>query len=78
MTPIRRSAAPWERGERLAQLIRQNRTLLVLDGIEPLQYPPTDKSGQAGRLKDPGLEAIVQSLAADNPGLCIITTYANI
>ena len=65
--------SPWERGERLA-ITRQHRTLLVLDGIEPLQYPPTDKSGQAGRLKDPGLEALVQSLAADNPGLCIITT----
>jgi len=66
--------SPWERGERLAGLIRKHRTLLVLDGIEPLQYPPTDKAGMAGRLKDPGLEALVQSLAADNPGLCIITT----
>jgi tetratricopeptide (TPR) repeat protein len=65
---------PWERGERLAGLIRKHRTLLVLDGIEPLQYPPTDKAGKAGRLKDPALEALVQSLAADNPGLCIITT----
>jgi tetratricopeptide (TPR) repeat protein len=66
--------SPWERGERLAKLTRQHRTLLVLDGIEPLQYPHNDKSGQAGRLKDPGLEALVQSLAADNNGLCIITT----
>jgi TIR domain len=64
----------WERGERLANLVRKHRTLLVLDGIEPLQHPENDKSGQAGRLKDPGLEALVQSLAADNPGLCIITT----
>ncbi|MDZ4784224.1 MAG: toll/interleukin-1 receptor domain-containing protein, partial [Planctomycetia bacterium] len=64
----------WERGERLAKLVRQHRTLLVLDGIEPLQYPPTDKAGMAGRLKDPALEALVQSLAADNPGLCVITT----
>src|SRR5579871_4014967 len=64
----------WERGERLAGLIRRHRTLLVLDGIEPLQYPPTDKAGLAGRLTDPGLEALVQGLAADNPGLCVITT----
>ena len=64
----------WERGERLVRLIRQHRTLLVLDGIEPLQYPPTDKAGLAGRLTDPGLEALVQGLAADNPGLCLITT----
>ena len=64
--------SPWERGERLAGLVRQHRTLLVLDGIEPLQYPIGDP--QAGRLKDQAVEALVQSLAADNPGLCLITT----
>ena len=68
--PIKGS--PWERGERLAGLIRQHRTLLVLDGVEPLQYPPGDP--QAGRLKDQALEALLQGLAADNPGLCIVTT----
>ncbi|MBL8873636.1 MAG: hypothetical protein JNK90_27925 [Planctomycetaceae bacterium] len=65
---------PWERGERLAGLIRRRKTLLVLDGIEPLQYSPTDRSGQAGRLKDNALEALLQSLAQDNKGLCIITS----
>jgi hypothetical protein len=64
----------WERGERLAGLIRKHRTLLVLDGIEPLQYPPTDRSGQAGRLKDNALESLLQSLAQDNNGLCIVTS----
>ncbi len=64
--------SPWERGERLAGLIRRHRTLLVLDGIEPLQYPVNDP--QAGRFKDQALEALVHSLAVDNPGLCIITT----
>ncbi|MEM9605328.1 MAG: hypothetical protein AAGA11_20870 [Pseudomonadota bacterium] len=64
----------WERGERLANLSRRHKTLLVLDGIEPLQYPPTDRSGQAGRLKDNALEALLQSLAQDNNGLCIVTT----
>jgi hypothetical protein len=68
--PIKGS--PWERGERLAGLIRRHRTLLVLDGIEPLQYPPGDP--QAGRLKDQALEALLLSLAADNPGLCVLTT----
>ncbi|MBI1381810.1 MAG: hypothetical protein GC161_12070 [Planctomycetaceae bacterium] len=66
------AGGPYERGERLAALIRQHRTLLVLDGIEPLQYPPGDP--QAGRLKDPGLEALLRELAADNPGLVIVTT----
>lgn len=63
---------PHERGERLAGLIRQHRTLLILDGIEPLQYPPGDP--QAGRLKDSALEALLRELAADNPGLVVITT----
>ncbi len=64
--------SPWERGERLAGHIRKHRTLLILDGIEPLQYPVNDP--QAGRLKDQALEALLQGLAADNPGLCIVTT----
>ena len=64
--------SPWERGERLAGLVRRHRTLLVLDGIEPLQYPVNDP--QAGRLKDQALEALLQGLAADNPGLCVVTT----
>jgi hypothetical protein len=63
---------PHERGERLAGLIRRHRTLLILDGIEPLQYPPNDP--QAGRLKDPALESLLRELAADNPGLVVITT----
>ena len=29
------------------------RSLLVLDGLEPLQYPPGHRGGLAGRLKDP-------------------------
>ncbi len=66
--------SPWERGERLARLVSAQKTLLVLDGIEPLQYPPTDRSGQAGRLKDQALEALLQSLVQDNTGLCIVTT----
>jgi tetratricopeptide (TPR) repeat protein len=64
--------SPHERGERLAGLIRQHRTLLILDGIEPLQYPPNDP--QAGRLKDQALDALLRELAADNPGLVVITT----
>jgi hypothetical protein len=64
--------SPYERGERLAGLIRRHRTLLILDGIEPLQYPPNDP--QAGRLKDQALDALLRELAADNPGLVVITT----
>jgi tetratricopeptide (TPR) repeat protein len=61
----------WDRGYRLAELIRRRRTLLLLDGVEPLQ------SGYAfdrGKLKDPGLEVLLFELAKRNPGLCAITT----
>jgi tetratricopeptide (TPR) repeat protein len=61
----------WDRGHRLARLIQRGRTLLLLDGLEPLQ------SGYAfdrGKLKDPGLEVLLFELARRNPGLCVITT----
>ncbi|NQT36780.1 MAG: hypothetical protein HQ581_04785, partial [Planctomycetes bacterium] len=59
------------RAVRLAELVRRERTLLILDGIEPLQYPPGPGEGQ---LKDPGVRTLVRELAAQNPGLCVITT----
>jgi hypothetical protein len=30
----------FEKGQRLARLVGQRRSLLILDGLEPLQYPP--------------------------------------
>lgn len=70
MNPEEGSA--WDKGERLAQLARIERTLLVLDGVEPLQNGPVD--GDAGRIKDPSLSALVRELEASNTGLCVITT----
>ena len=69
--PDPRIGTPWERGERLAKLVAHRRTLLVLDGLEPLQNPP---GPQEGRLRDPSLQALLRELAAFNRGLCIITT----
>jgi tetratricopeptide (TPR) repeat protein len=66
-----------DRGARLASLIRKERALLVLDGIEPLQYPP-GRPEIEGRLKDPGLAALLKGLAAGNPGLCVVTTRERI
>ena len=65
-----------DRGLRLAELVRREKTLLVLDGVEPLQHPPT--SPLAGRLKDPGLAALLKGLAGANPGLCVVTTRERI
>jgi predicted ATPase len=62
---------PWEKGERLAKLIAHRRTLLVLDGLEPLQNPP---GPQEGRLREPALQALLRELAAFNTGLCLVTT----
>jgi hypothetical protein len=45
--------------------------LLVLDGLEPLQYPP---GPQEGRLREPSLQALLREVAAFNTGLCVITT----
>ena len=45
--------------------------MLVLDGLEPLQYPPGSREG---RIRDPSLQALLRELAAFNEGLCVITT----
>ncbi len=66
-----------DRGARLAGLIRKERSLLILDGIEPLQYPPGRQEIE-GRLKDPGLAALLKNLAWANPGLCVVTTRERI
>ncbi|MGA8476714.1 MAG: protein kinase [Chthoniobacterales bacterium] len=69
--PDPRIGTAWEKGERLARLIAHRRTLLVLDGLEPLQNPP---GPQEGRVREPSLQALLRELAAFNTGLCVITT----
>ena len=69
--PDSRLGTAWEKGERLAKLVGHRRTLLVLDGLEPLQNPP---GAEEGRLRDPSLQALLRELAAFNMGLCVITT----
>ena len=66
------SAAPaWDKGARLAALVAQHRTLLILDGLEPLQHPP---GPQTGELKDDALRALFAGLQSDGHGLCLVTT----
>jgi len=69
--PDPRIGTPWEKGERLANLVAHRRTLLVLDGLEPLQNPP---GPHEGRVREPSIQALLRELAAFNTGLCIITT----
>jgi tetratricopeptide (TPR) repeat protein len=65
------AASPWDKGARLAQLVANQRALLVLDGLEPLQYPP---GPLAGELRDPAVAALLKGLAQRNSGLCVVTT----
>jgi serine/threonine protein kinase/predicted ATPase len=69
--PDPRIGTAWEKGERFAKLVAHRRTLLVLDGLEPLQNPP---GPQEGRVREPSLQALLRELAAFNTGLCVITT----
>jgi predicted ATPase len=69
--PDPRLGTAWEKGERLAKLVAHRRTLLVLDGLEPLQNPP---GPQEGRLREPAIQALQRELAAFNKGVCVITS----
>ncbi|MBT9311079.1 AAA family ATPase [Leptothoe kymatousa] len=71
--PTPEAGSAWDKGERLARLMRKTKTLLVLDGMEPMQWGAD--SVEVGRIKDQGLAALVRELAVDNnAGLCVITT----
>ena len=63
--------APHDRGIQLARLVAAQRALLILDGLEPLQHPVGIFHGE---LKDQGLKALLQQLAASNAGLCLISS----
>ena len=68
--------SPWDKGKRLADAVIATRTLLVLDGVEPLQYPP---GPLAGELRAPGLKTLLMQLATHGqPGLCLLTTRERI
>ena len=66
------NAGAYEKGQRLARIVGQSSNLLILDGLEPLQYAPT--SPTAGELKDHGIAALLKGLAANSKGLSIVTT----
>ncbi len=61
--------SPWQKGERLTELISEQRTLLILDGLEPLQNPV-----ESGRIQDPALSTLLRELKHSHDGLVVITT----
>lgn len=65
----------YAKADLLARLIRKRKTLLILDGIESLQYPPSPSESVAkSRLKDMPLSIFLKELSNENNGLCIITS----
>jgi tetratricopeptide (TPR) repeat protein len=66
-----KQGSPWNKGKRLARLINNYKTLLILDGLEPLQ---SGEKVEKGKIKDAALSTLVRELAKYNNGLCIITT----
>ncbi|HEV7571755.1 MAG TPA: hypothetical protein VGQ21_09675 [Thermoanaerobaculia bacterium] len=70
------AAGSFDKGRRLAQLAGERRAVLILDGLEPLQYAPT--SPTPGELKDQGIAALLKGLAANSRGLCVVTTRYSI
>ena len=67
------SSSAFEKGRALAAQITKKKTLLILDGLEPLQYPPGE---MYGNLKDQAMQAMLRGLARSMKGLCIITSRA--
>ena len=66
----------FDKGRRLSQLVGERRALLILDGLEPLQYAPNTPT--PGELKDQGLAVLLKELAGTSRGLCVITTRYSI
>ena len=68
------AAGAFDKGRRLAQLVGERRGLLILDGLEPLQYPTQSKAFKPGELKDQGIAKLLKDFASSSHCLCIVTT----
>lgn len=66
---------PLSKATRLADLIRAEKTLLILDGIEPLQHTPGPRGGF---VESPAVALLIRELAAENNGLCLISSRMEI
>jgi tetratricopeptide (TPR) repeat protein len=64
-------ASAWDKGVRLGELVGEERSLLVLDGVEPLQWGP---GVQEGQFEDQGLQALLETLAGLSAGMCLVTS----
>jgi tetratricopeptide (TPR) repeat protein len=62
------TASIYAKADAVADRLRQERLLLILDGVEPLQDYPS------GALRDPALKALLQEFDTANRGLVVCTT----
>jgi len=71
-----------EKGVYLANLILKQKSLLILDGLEPMQFPPGNDAKHTGTLKDATLKALLKQLATAAPGdnspLLVITSRLSV
>ena len=65
-----------DKARRLAQLVGERRVLLILDGLERLQYAPS--AAMRGEFKDMAMRHLLRALAVRNRGLCVLTTRYSI
>jgi tetratricopeptide (TPR) repeat protein len=65
------NGSPWDQGARLARLLRQERSLLILDGLEALQ------SGR-GEIRDPAISTLVKQFLGEHGSLCIVTSRVHV
>jgi tetratricopeptide (TPR) repeat protein len=72
------SAGAFEKGQRLARIVGQRPSVLILDGLEPLQYSTSTTAFKPGELKDQGIAKLLKDLATASQGLCIVTTRVEI
>lgn len=57
----------------LSRLLRRDKTILILDGLEPLQHL-TGSRGAVGRLRDPGLRRLLRDILLQPDCFCLVTT----
>lgn len=64
-----------DKGDYLAELLRELQCVLILDGLEPLQYAD---AANRGELKDRALARLLKNLAGQPGTFCVITSRISV
>ncbi|MGI9250313.1 MAG: hypothetical protein ACR2PR_03840 [Pseudohongiellaceae bacterium] len=70
------SGTIWSKVTRLAALIREKKTLFILDALDPLQCPPGP--GKVHKIASQSIALLIRELATDMQGLCLISSRLEI